>query len=113
METVKAEHTVGDRIHAKLYYADDRSCLVYLGNVIRSTLHKGVHFPDRVLYDIELEQADAPPIVITNLTKGFVLKGGEEVFDQETGAYIGEDPREKKGSGLLPAFEQLLKPVQP
>jgi hypothetical protein len=94
-EIVKAEHTVGDRIHTKLYYADDRVCLVYVGTVINARLHKGKSFPDRILYDIELEQADAPPVQITNLTKGFVLAGGDEVFDPETGAYIGPDAREK------------------
>ena len=89
-EILKAEHAVGDRIHAKLYYADDRVSLVHLGHVIASRLHKGILFPDRILYDIELEQTDAPPIIITNLTKGFVLAGGEEMFDAETGAYKGK-----------------------
>lgn len=109
METVKAEHAVGDRIHTKLYYADDRACLVYIGTVVAARLHKGEFFPDRILYDIELEQADAPPVLITNLTKGFVLAGGDEVFDPETGAYIGDDAREKKES-LLPALGEMLKP---
>lgn len=105
---LKAEHTVGDRIHAKLYYADDRVCLVYLGNVVASRLHKGKEFPDRILFDIELQQVDAPPIIITNLTKGFVLAGGEEVFDPETGAYIGENRYEN--SSLQPAVGHIPKP---
>src|ERR1041385_5448229 len=43
-EILKAEHAVGDRIHAKLYYADDRVSLVHLGHVIASRLHKGILF---------------------------------------------------------------------
>ena len=89
-EIIKAEHAVGDRIHAKLYYADDRASLLHLGHVIASRHHKGALFPDRILYDVELEQADAPPIVVTNLPRGFVLAGGEEMFDPETGAYKGK-----------------------
>jgi len=89
-EILKEEHAVGDRIHAKLYYADDRASLIYLGRVIASRLHKGAFFPERILYDVELEQTDAPPITVTNLTKGFVMGGGEEMFDPETGAYKGK-----------------------
>lgn len=82
----KAKHTVGDPIHVKLGYMDNEVAEVsmrYYGVVTAARLHSGTVFPDRILYDVSLEQRDAENIIITNLPKGFVLAGGPEVEGNE------------------------------
>lgn len=83
MQTVKAKHTVGDSVHVKLYYADDRAQMKFYGEVTAANLHLGIHFPDRILYDIYLEQADAPHIRIQNLPEGFILPGGPAIETEQ------------------------------
>lgn len=76
MENEKAKHTVGDPIHVKLFYYDDRASMTFYGGVTGVRLHSGETWrPDRILYDVYLEQADAPHIRISNLPQGFVLAG--------------------------------------
>jgi len=88
MGTIKAKHTVGDAIHVKLFYQDSRCSMTHYGEVTSVHLHHGSFFPDRVLYDIWLEQADAPCIKISDLPHGFVLAGGPPEEAEEH--YIAE-----------------------
>lgn len=84
METVQAKHAVGDAIHVKLFYADDRASFKHYGVVLDSRLNRGSGtFRDTILYDLSLEQTDAPPIEIKNLRQGFVMAGGPELEDNE------------------------------
>lgn len=83
MDTKKAEHTVGDDIHVRLFYADDRACMSFYGKVEGARLHPGKMWPNQILYDVWLEQADAPHIRMSNLPKGFVLAGGPPVEAEE------------------------------
>lgn len=76
METVKAKHTVGDQVHVKILLKDDRACMPHYGEITGARLHPGVNFRDRILYDLWLEQADAPHIRIENMPEYFVLAGG-------------------------------------
>lgn len=87
METVKAKHTVGDPIHVKILYADDRACLVFYGEVTAARRHQGEVWSNQILYDVTLGQAGGPDIVITNLPKGFVLAGGPEI-DEEVPEHV-------------------------
>ena len=103
MEKIKAKHTVGDPIHVKFYYADERACLIYYGGVTGVRLHDGSLFPDQILYDVYLKQADAPHIRISNLPKGFVMAGGPEKEDEEDSA---------EQTSLLPALGEMLKPEE-
>jgi len=86
---IKAKHTVGDAIHVKILYKDDRASRRYCGHVLAVSLHSGSHFPDRILYDVYLEQADAPHVRIQNLLEGFVLAGGPEI-EEEAGEGLHE-----------------------
>lgn len=83
METVKAKHTVGDEIHVKLFLHDDRASLNFYGRITGSRLHKGTHFSDRILYSVEVDQSDAPPIEITNLPTGFIGVGGPKIEEAQ------------------------------
>ena len=84
METIKAKHKVGDHIHVRLYYADDRAMFTHYGDVTGARLQKGTGlFLDRILYDLEMEQADGPNIIISNLSHGFVLAGGPEIEEEK------------------------------
>lgn len=83
-ETVKPKHSVGDPIHVKLFYADDRAMFVHYGIVAGVQPHAGTYpFRDTILYDVFLEQTDGPQIRICNLREGFVMAGGPELYDNE------------------------------
>ena len=97
MDILKAKHKIGDPIHVKLYFADDRATMTFYGGVIASRIQKHSLFADRVHYDIYLEQTDAPPIRIENLSEGFVLAGGAPQ----------ESEREE---GLFSTLGEILKP---
>lgn len=101
MDILKAKHKIGDPIHTKLFYADDRASMTFYGTVTASRIEKHSLFADRVHYDIYLEQADAPAIKIENLPEGFVLAGAPPAeYEASEGA---ED-------GLFQNLDEILKP---
>ena len=83
METPKAAHTIGDAVHVKFYFKDDRCLMAHYGVVTGAHLIHGSLFPDRVLYDVSLEQADGPNIKIQDLPAWFVLAGGPKEPEME------------------------------
>jgi hypothetical protein len=81
MGTSKAKHEVGDGIHVKLLLSDDRCCMAHYGTVTDVRIHQGAIWKDRVLYNVHLEQADAPDIIIQNLPHAFTIAGDPEESD--------------------------------
>lgn len=82
METRKVKLSIGDEIHVKILLADNRCCVKYYGRVLDERVHPESLFPNRIYYEVELDQIDAPPIRITNLPQGLVLAGGPEMDEE-------------------------------
>lgn len=98
---ITAKHTVGNAIHVKIFYRDDNVSFRHYGHVTGSCFRKGKIFRDRIFYDLALEQAEGPDILIQNLPEGFVLAGGPEI----------EDENGNVKESLLPVLGELTKPA--